>query len=340
MKNRWKTMLMGAAFSAVLVAPTVDAATYTVQKGDTLTKIAKAHSTTIQQLKQWNSLTGDQIYINQKLTVSSIINEAKPVTVTPVASSKPGQTVTVTPAPTQTKPTTTEQVKITYTVVKGDNLTKIAAKYGVKVADLKQWNTLKSDAIFVGQKLTIETKTTSTTSPNKEVTVPDTSASTGTSKAPVETNTQNSVDEAIAKQLASEVEITVLASAALKTKYEQVIVIANSSLGIPYKYGGSTIDGFDCSGFVSFVYNTVGIELPRKSSLMYFEQDTTKVKSPEIGDVVFFKNTNIATISHMGIYIGNDEFIHASTTGVAIANLKTKYWSERFVAFKRFNGLQ
>ena len=73
---------------------------------------------------------------------------------------------------------------------------------------------------------------------------------------------------------------------------------------------------------------------------MYFEEDTIKVKNPLPGDVVFFKNTIIPTISHMGIYIGNDEFIHAGTNGIAIANLNTKYWSERFVAFKRLNALQ
>lgn len=73
MKNGWKVMLAGVAVSSIVfVASTVEAASYTVEKGDTLTKIAKAHNTTIQQLKQWNNLSNDQIYIQQKLIIASI----------------------------------------------------------------------------------------------------------------------------------------------------------------------------------------------------------------------------------------------------------------------------
>ena len=332
MKNTWKTMLAGAAISSILfTTANVEAASYTVQKGDTLSKIAKAHNTTTQQLKQWNKLNNDFLSINQKLVVAS--------TATVATTSKKIEDKKV-----DVKPTTT------YTVVKGDNLTKIAKKYNTTVALVKQWNKLTTDALFVGQKLTMEqaatVATTSTTSESNKVTTQSIS-SNGQAGNVVKTaikeeavTNNETVDEKIAKQLASEEEIKENVSSETATKYTQILQLAKQSMGIPYRFGGNTVEGFDCSGFVSYIYNAIGINLTRKSSLMYFEQDTTKVKDPVPGDLVFFKNTFIPDISHMGIYIGNNEFIHASSTGIAIGNVTTKYWSERFVAYKRLNVLK
>ena len=330
MNNTWKTMLAGAAISSILfTTANVEAASYTVQKGDTLSKIAKAHNTTTQQLKQWNKLNSDFLYINQKLAIAS--------TVTLATTTKKMEDKKV-----EVKPTTT------YTVVKGDNLTKIAKKYNTTIALVKQWNKLTSDSLFVGQKLTMEEQAATLATPSSTLETNNvTTQSTSSNGQVVKTENKEqpviksvTVDEKIAKQLASEEEIKENISSETATKYTQIVQLANQSMGIPYKYGGNTIEGFDCSGFVSYIYNEIGINLTRKSSLMYFEQDTTKVKEPVPGDLVFFKNTFIPDISHMGIYIGNNEFIHASSTGIAIGNVTTKYWSERFVAYKRLNVLK
>lgn len=320
MNNKWKVMLTGIVFStALLVAPTVDAASsYSVKKGDTLTKIAKSHNTTIHQLKQWNKLSEDRIYIAQKLVVTPIKNTVK--------------------APSNNKVTAISVVeekvnlpqKTHHTVVKGDNLTKIAKKYNISVVSLKQWNNLNSDAIKVGQKLEIEVQA------QKDLAV---EAPTATSVEAI-INFKQTADEAIEKQLSKEVALPGTVSHHTEALYTQAIAIANGTLGTPYKYGGTTIEGFDCSGFVNFVFNFVGIQMDRKSSLMYFEQDTTKVVQPVPGDLVFFKNTFIPTISHLGIYLGNDEFIHAGSKGITISNVNEKYWSERFVAYKRLNNLK
>ena len=329
MKNVWKTVIAGATISSILwTTANVEASPYTVQKGDTLTKIAKAHNTTTQQLKQLNRLTDDLIYINQKLVVAS---------------------TNYTTIPNKVEEKKVEESKsIKHTVVKGDNLTKVANKYSTTVALLKQWNKLKSDALFVGQKLSIEQASSAITASttNKETTKPSTTVkeeiveSTVADKVEAVIEFKETADEKIAKVLANEKEITATISHETASKYGQLLQIAQQSIGIPYKYGGTTIEGFDCSGFVNYVYNAVGIEQTRKSSLMYFEQDTTKVKDPVPGDLVFFKNTFIPDISHMGIYIGNNEFIHAGSTGIAIGNVTTKYWSERFVAFKRLNSIK
>lgn len=119
-----------------------NAKTYKVVSGDNLSKIAKKYKVTVANLKSWNGLKSDTIYVGQVLKVSA-------GTVTPAP----------TPAPPANNTTTT-----TYTVVSGDNLTKIAKKYKVTVANLKSWNNLKSDTIYVGQKLKVSKATSSTAS--------------------------------------------------------------------------------------------------------------------------------------------------------------------------------
>ncbi|WP_253896155.1 C40 family peptidase [Solibacillus sp. R5-41] len=310
MQNKWKTLLSGALFTSVfLVASHVDAATYTVQKGDNLTKIATAHNTTVQQLKQWNKLSNDSIFLEQKLIVATL------------------DKVPSNPVDKVNKPIANKTQY--YTVAKGDNLTNIAKKYSATVSDVKKWNSLDSDAIKVGQKLKIQQ-----VSAKDEVNVDE------VEDVEEVIDFKETADEAIAKQLGSEQEIIATITSASEQMYNQVLMTANLSLGVPYVFGGNTMEGFDCSGFVNYAYQQAGITMTRKSSLMYFQQDTTKVKVPVPGDLVFFKNTIIPNISHMGIYIGNDEFIHAGSQGVTVANLKTKYWAERFVAFKRLNNVQ
>lgn len=314
MKNVLKVALVGTAISGILLAaPTAEAASYTVQKGDTLSKIAKAHKTTIQQLKQWNHLTEDQIYIEQTLIIASTTSNNK-VTANSVIEEKKEPTSKGT----------------THKVVKGDNLTKIAKKYNTTIANLQKWNDLDNDAIKVGQTLAI----------HKDVSTIIVEEAPNASAVEADINFKQNADKVIEQQLNNENTLSNNPAATSEALYAQAIEIAKQAIGVPYKYGGNTLDGFDCSGFISYVYNTAGLEMKRKSSLQYFEQDTTKVESPVPGDVVFFKNTYIPTISHMGIYIGNDQFIHAGSKGIAISSVNEAYWAERFVAYKRLNSVK
>lgn len=313
MKKAIKMALAGAVISGVFyAAPTAEAASYTVQKGDTLSKIAKAHNTTIQQLKQWNQLTGDQIYIAQTLTVAQTESAGK----------------------AESENTANKEVEnelhnsISHKVIKGDTLTKVAKKYNTTVDQILVWNDLKTDAIQVGQQLTIK------------ITNEVISEAPTASEVEEENNFKETADAAIDKQLNSEKTAPLTISAVSTEQYTKALEIAKQAIGIPYKYGGNTMEGFDCSGFVSYVYNNAGIKLGRKSSLQYFQQDTQKVQNPLPGDIVFFKNTFIPNISHMGIYIGDDQFIHAGSKGIAIGNVTEKYWSERFVAFKRLTTVK
>lgn len=116
----------------------------------------------------------------------------------------------------------------------------------------------------------------------------------------------------------------------------QLIKVAHSMIGSSYVWGGQTPNGFDCSGFIHYAYNNAGTDIARHSTEGYYNR-SYYVNKPQVGDLVFFENTYKAGISHMGIYIGNNEFIHAGTsTGVTIANLDSNYWKKHYDGFKRF----
>ncbi|MCM3718552.1 peptidoglycan-binding protein [Fictibacillus phosphorivorans] len=114
-------------------------------------------------------------------------------------------------------------------------------------------------------------------------------------------------------------------------------VIANAAelMGTPYVWGGATTKGFDCSGFIQYIYSKAGVSLPRTVAQMW--NATNMVSKPSVGDLVFFE-TYTTGPSHAGIYIGNNQFVHAgSSTGVTISNLNTAYWQNIYLGAKRIN---
>ncbi|MDO6354237.1 C40 family peptidase [Caloramator sp. CAR-1] len=111
----------------------------------------------------------------------------------------------------------------------------------------------------------------------------------------------------------------------------QLVSYAKRFLGIRYKWSGQSPSGFDCSGFTSYVFKSFGIELPH-SSYGQFTSGQKILKSQLLpGDLVFFQ-TSKRGISHVGIYIGNGKFIHASSGKgyVTITSLSEPYYSKRY----------
>nr|WP_170885531.1 peptidoglycan-binding protein [Bacillus alkalicellulosilyticus] len=114
-----------------------------------------------------------------------------------------------------------------------------------------------------------------------------------------------------------------------------IISTAKNLIGSPYVWGGTSPSGFDCSGFLLYVYKQHGVTIPRTVSQIWGA--SSSVSNPSVGDIVFF-TTYAAGPSHAGIYLGNGDFIHAgSSTGVTISNLDQSYWSSRYLGAKRIN---
>jgi hypothetical protein len=118
-----------------------------------------------------------------------------------------------------------------------------------------------------------------------------------------------------------------------------LINIAHGYIGSPYSYGGTSSAGFDCSGFTQRVFIDGGSSLPRTTSGQFNVGASVSKDNLQPGDLVFF-NTNGKSVSHVGIYIGSNNFIHASSSsGVMISSIyDPHYWGSRYIGARRPNA--
>ena len=112
--------------------------------------------------------------------------------------------------------------------------------------------------------------------------------------------------------------------------------IASNMLGKPYRFGGASPSGFDCSGLVYYSYHKAGYRVPRTSQLQYQQSLPVKRAHMREGDLLFFRIEG--KVSHVGVYLGDNQFIHAPSSGkrVSIASLEAPYWKQRFTKAGRF----
>jgi cell wall-associated NlpC family hydrolase len=126
---------------------------------------------------------------------------------------------------------------------------------------------------------------------------------------------------------------------ALGARIQSVLQRALTLLGTPYRWGGTTTDGFDCSGLVGYVFRTtLGIELPRVSRDMARSGQLVADRALLVpGDLVFFARRAGGKVDHVGIYLGEGQFVHAPRTGksVEVSSLENSYWSHRFIQARR-----
>lgn len=118
------------------------------------------------------------------------------------------------------------------------------------------------------------------------------------------------------------------------SKAEEISDNAQKLIGTPYVFGGTTTNGFDCSGFTQYVFKGSGIDLPRTSYAQYGIGTAVSKDELQIGDLVFFA-TYDSGASHVGIYIGEENFIHAARSGIKITGLSDSYYAGRYLGARR-----
>lgn len=286
--------------------------TYKVNSGDTLWKISTSNQLTVQELMQYNNLTSSSIYVGQELSLIS-------------------------PHTHDIEPTTP------YTIKSGDSLSLIAKNYNTTLNELKSINNLTSDMIYVGQVLKVPNGTNGTTTPEAKASTTYTVKS-GDSLWRISTNNNLTVTQlksynnltTDAIYVGQILQLTAKSITNPDVKPSQnmdaLITEAKKYIGVPYVWGGTTPSGFDCSGYLNYVYNSQGITMPRTVESIW--SSATPVSTPQIGDLVFF-TTYAPGASHAGIYVGDNKFIHAgSSTGVTITDMNNSYWKPRYLGAK------
>lgn len=312
------------------ISETAPTNSYIVKSGDTLGKIAVQYSMSLSELMKRNYLSSHMIFPGQKLLVSNNTS----------SSDKPK------PIQPDSHPTGT------YTVRAGDTLSHISSKVGMTIQQIKELNGLTKDTIYIGQQLKIA-KTIGTPNEEKRTSPVNTienrtyTVQSGDSLSAIGNRFNVSIQELktwnnlthdrikIGQILTIGYSVGASSPDMAPQDTPDLLTNANRLLGTPYVWGGTTPAGFDCSGFIYYVHKQSGHTMKRYSSEGYYSR-SFYVNTPKPGDLVFFENTYKKGISHLGIYIGNNQFIHAGDNGVEITSLSDSYWSSKFDGFKRF----
>jgi LysM repeat protein len=254
------------------VATTSATGTYTVVAGDTLASIAARYGTTVAALVAANHIGNPNlIFVGQVLTIGGSRG----------AASGWGAPATS---------TTTSDSGTTYTVVSGDTLASIAARYGTAVATIADANHLANpNLIYVGEKLTI---------PGASGSAPATTPAQaqGSTTTPATTTGTTAPNAA--------------AAIAVRVALEQV--------GKPYVWGGAGPDDFDCSGLVMYAWAAAGVDLPHYTVSQY--EDTQRISQSQLrpGDLVFYNTGDGAQPGHVTMYIGNGMIVTADEPGTVV----------------------
>ncbi|GMA56020.1 peptidoglycan endopeptidase LytE [Alicyclobacillus sacchari] len=189
----------------------------------------------------------------------------------------------------------------TYTVRSGDSLWGISQKFHISVQSLETWNGLDSGSVIhPGERLTVSKPATKISVLSSRSSTPD----------------------------ASDLSLAESALGFTIADY------AKTLLGAPYAWGGTSPAGFDCSGFVQYVFAHFGISLPRTSYGQFDAGTPVAQTNLQPGDIVFF-DTYGSGASHDGVYIGNNQFVNAAGSAVQIDSLTDPYWGGHYIGARR-----
>ena len=288
---------------ALLVAGAASAAErYTVKPGDSLHKIAKKHHVSVDTLKEANRLDGDALRPKQVLVIPGG-KSAKKITEKGTAKKKKsGTDATV------------------YVVKKGDTLAGVSEKTGVPASEIRKTNGLQSSKLKAGQRL--------------DLAKPPARADEDEDDLEEAGSIEAGELAALGEDRESPESIASIPLSRWKDSGERdlFVKVVKSYEGVPYKLGGNSMRGIDCSAFTKKVYGVFSIDLPRTAREQLQCGKRVGRDSLDTGDLVFFQTRRNRI--HVGIFLGGSEFFHLSSRNRAgkVDKIDSTYFSTRFIS--------
>lgn len=282
------------------------AKTHKVKKNETFTSLAKKYRVSVNDLKNANNRLntslkpGDILVIPSRATVARSASDVSPA------------------------------VAASYKVKKGDTLARVAKKTGVSVADLKRLNGLGKGRLKPGQVLALHDADNEVKGVSKVAAKPSLRYADLLSEREYEQSLAELVEhDGVNLQQQKTPDFSADNVKLLKTK-------AFGFLGTRYRFGGTSRNGLDCSAFVQKVFNEMDVALPRTAREQFEKGELVTRGDMQKGDLVFFR-TYASFPSHVGIYLGGNRMIHASSRDrrVVISSVDTPYYRSRFIGAKR-----
>ncbi|MDM8278666.1 LysM peptidoglycan-binding domain-containing protein [Ligilactobacillus aviarius] len=218
----------------------------------------------------------------------------------------------------------------TATVKSGDSLYAIAQEYGVSVASLREANPNLGNSLTVGQSLIVNNPTKNPAAASSSSQQAQASSASSQQQAP-QARTANNQQAAQSNNNNQAAQASSQAQQSSTTRTgsgNNVVSYAESFIGVPYVYGGTTPSGFDCSGFVQYVYNHFGKSLPRTTTQQENCGTQIPVSQAQPGDLYFWGNKGSAY--HVAICVGNGKYIAAPEPGQSVSIGSTQYFQPSF----------
>ena len=304
MVGRKSLLLLALLFA--LPTSSYAAKTHKVKKNETLASLSKKYHVPLNDLKEANNRLNSSI--------------------------KPGDVLVIPPRNTSKTASSdaSKEIASTYKVRKGDTISRVSKKTGVPISELKRMNGLAKGKLKPGQILALRDTDSEIKSGNRVAARPSLRYADLLSEKEYEQSLADLWDQETVN-LRSEKEADFKADniKLLKTK-------AFGFLGTRYRFGGSSRSGLDCSAFVQKVFNEMEVNLPRTAREQFEKGEIVTRGDMQKGDLVFFR-TYASFPSHVGIYLGGNRMIHASSRDkrVVISSFDTPYYRSRFLGAKR-----
>ncbi|MGG3421212.1 LysM peptidoglycan-binding domain-containing protein [Heyndrickxia faecalis] len=301
------------AKSAATQKSTAPNGTYQIVKGDTLSGVAQKFGVTVSQLKEWNHLSSDWIVAGSALKVDGPSS---------AASSSNGSSTQSNQSSGAASSSSNAGSASSQTSGSSSAQSSSSNNSGSTTAN---GSTSTQSSSQAGSSQSNQSSGTASSSSNAGNSSNESSSSSSASTSSSQANSSRAVSKKV-----------VSSSKSSSYSGSAVAQIAQKYLGAPYKWGGTTPAGFDCSGFVSYVLNEAGKSIGRLDAAGFYS-NSYRVSSPQPGDLIFFQGTtNNSGITHVGIYLGGDRFIAANSDGVSVSSyVSNNYWKSHFNSIRR-----